>query len=65
MIKVEFTEQEIQALVKYMDVAVKQLGINAVKDVFILISKLESGVQAESEESAPDVKPAVKKPSKT
>ena len=56
MIRIELTEDDLGALIGYLDIAVKQVGIQSVKNMFILLAKLESGVKVED---APEDKPAV------
>lgn len=61
MRRVELTDEDIGALVNYLDIAVKQVGIQSVKNVFILLGKLESapivedefGAEPESEPETP------------
>lgn len=52
MIRIELTEDDVGALVGYLDIAVKQVGIQSVKNVFVLLAKLESGVKIEDEQPA-------------
>lgn len=47
MIKLELTEQEIQALAGLLDAGVKAVGLRAVKDVAPLLEKLEAATQQE------------------
>ena len=61
MRRVELTDEDIGALVNYLDIAVKQVGIQSVKNVFILLGKLENapvvkdefGIESESEPETP------------
>ena len=50
MIKLEFTQEEIQALAGLLDAGVKAVGLRAVKDAASLLDKLESATQEESED---------------
>jgi len=45
MIKLELTEQEIQALAGLLDAGVKAIGLRAVKDAASLLAKLEAATQ--------------------
>jgi hypothetical protein len=45
MIKLELTDQEIQALAGLLDAGVKALGLRAVKDAATLLDKLEAATQ--------------------
>lgn len=51
MIKVELTEQELQALVGLLDAGVKTVGLRAAKEAAILVDKLESAAQAAQSET--------------
>jgi hypothetical protein len=45
MIKLELTENEIQALAGLLDAGVKAVGLRAVKDAASLLEKLEAATQ--------------------
>ena len=45
MIKLELTEQKIQALAGLLDAGVKAIGLRAVKDAASLLEKLEAATQ--------------------
>lgn len=50
MIKLELTEQEIQALAGLLDAGVKAVGLRAVKDAASLLEKLEQATQQRESE---------------
>lgn len=61
MRRIELTDDELGALVTYLDVAVKQVGIQAVKNVFVLLNKLESAPVIDEEDTSFSSKDTTKK----
>jgi hypothetical protein len=61
MRRIELTDEELGALVTYLDVAVKQVGIQAVKNVFVLLNKLESAPVIDEEDASSSSKDTAKK----
>jgi hypothetical protein len=45
MIKIELTQEELQALAGLLDAGVKALGLRAVKEAATLLDKLEAAAQ--------------------
>lgn len=51
MIKIELTDQELQALAGLLDAGVKALGLRAVKDAATLLDKLEEATKSQEPEN--------------
>lgn len=49
MIKVEFTDQELQALVGLLDAGVRASGLRGVKEAAVLLDKLERAATVQPE----------------
>ena len=61
MRRIELTDDELGALITYLDVAVKQVGLQAVKNVFVLLNKLESAPVIDEEDKSFSSKDTTKK----
>jgi len=64
MIKIELTEEELNVLISYLDIAVKQVGIQSVKNMVILLAKLEAGVKVEQQQQPAGTERTPDKPAK-
>lgn len=49
MIKIELLEQEIESLAGLLDAGVKAVGLRAVKDATVLLTKIEEAVYTQKE----------------
>ena len=49
-VKLEFTQEEIQALAGLLDAGVKAVGLRAVKDAASLLEKLETATQEDNQD---------------
>ena len=54
MIKLELTQEEIQALAGLLDAGVKAVGLRAVKDAATLLEKLETATQPQEDTAHDD-----------
>lgn len=45
MVRLELTEQQLQALAGLLDAGVKAIGLRAVKDAAVILKKLEMATQ--------------------
>ena len=51
MKRVDFTEEELQALAQLLDAGIRQLGLNSVKNAAALLIKLENAEDVEAHNS--------------
>lgn len=54
MIKIEFNEHELQALIHLMDAGVKAAGLQSVRNAAALVVKLEQAIRAHNDAQAED-----------